>query len=319
MTDQRLLSEQLDRFFGPRDERPEARSGGDLTRVLEARIVQLERQQQVFEEEHRRIVAQYLEASEALLTEQRTALARLEQVVDDRTRAWRERAVLLEQAKAASEAENLATQQRLLALAYAADAQTKVVLEAAGTVGSGVHTHESRKALESIRSAAAALLSIVDAGCGRGAPRRADPAVAIYTIDEDACGTGEHGDESQADSGCPFDRDAALTHAGGDAALLKELAILFMTDGPKYLLEAKAALGRGDGSALSLAAHTLKGTAGLFGAVAVTRAASELEGLRRASDLGQAERVCADLDVALTQLLSALTGFVEELSGAERV
>lgn len=327
MTNQRLLSEQLDRFFGSEEERPEARSGGDLARVLEARIVQLERQQQVFEEEHRRIVAQYLEASEALLTEQQTALARLEQVVDDRTRAWRERAVMLEQAKAASEAENLATQQRLLALAYAADAQTKVVLEAAGTVGSGVHTPESRKALESIRSAAVALLSIVDTGCGRDAPRRADPAVAIYTIDEDVCGTGEHGDDtapvsqgdvSQADSGCLFDRDAALARVGGDAALLKELATLFMTDGPKHLSEAKAALGRGDGPALSLAAHTLKGTAGLFGAVAVTRAASELEGLRRAGDLEQAERVCADLEVALTRLLSALTGFVEELGGADR-
>lgn len=312
MTDQRLLSEQLDRFFGSEEERPEARSGWDLARILEARIVQLERQQQVFEEEHQRIVAQLLQTSDALLTEQRTALARLEQEVADRTRVWKERVVILEQAKAASEAENLAAQQRLLTLAYAADAQMKVVLEAAAAVGRGTHAQEAREALGSIRSSAATLLSIVDTCCGREAREVAG---------EDACGTGEHGDDAatadqddgtETDSGCPFDRDVALARAGGDKALLKDLVTLFMTDGPKHLLEAKAALGRGDGPALSRAAHTLKGASGLFGAVAVTRAVSELEGLRRVGDLARAERVCADLEAAFTRLLSVLTAFVRE-------
>lgn len=313
MGDQRLLSEQLDCFFGPKEERPEDRSGWDLVCVLEARIIQLERQQQVFEEEHRRIVAQHLETSDILLTEQRSALARLEQEVADRTRVWKERAVILEQAKATSEAENLATQQRLLALVYAADVQMKAVREAAGAVGRELHTQEGREALESIRSSAATLLSIVDTCCGRDARRMAG---------EDTGGTGDHGDatvtacqddRSQADmTGCPFDHDVALAHAGSDEALLKELTILFLTDGPKYLLEVKAALARGDGPALSRAAHTLKGATGLFGAVAVTQAASELEGLRRADDLAQAERVCADLEAAFTRLLTALTAFVRE-------
>ncbi|MGB4783050.1 Hpt domain-containing protein [Candidatus Methylomirabilis sp.] len=319
MTDQRLLSEQLDRFFGPEKEKSEARSGWDLARVLEARIVQLERQQQVFEEGHRRIVAQHLETSDAFLTEQRTALARLEQEVADRTRAWKERAVILEQAKVASEAESLAAQQRLLTLVYAVDAQTKVILEATVILDRDVHTVKGHEALESIRSSAAALLSIIDTCCGRDARRIAG---------EDACGTGEHGDDDSAaadqddgtetDLGCPFDRDVALAGAGGDKALLKELATLFLTDGPKHLSEAKAALGRGDGTALNRAAHTLKGAAGCFGAKAVMQAASKLEKLRRAGDLGQAELMCADLEAALTSLLHALTGFVEEFGGAER-
>lgn len=312
MTDQRLLSEQLDRFFGPEKERSEARPGWDLVCVLEARIIQLERQQQVFEEEHRRIVAQHLEASDALLTEQQSALARLEQEVAARTRAWKERAVILEQAKAVSEAQSLAIRQRLLAFAYAADAQMKVILEAVGAVGRGIHAQEGREALESIRFSAAALLSLIDTCCGRGMQRMAG---------EDACRTGEHGDDtatlcqvdgSQTDSGCPFDRAVALTRAGGDAVLLQELATLFLTDGPKHLLEVKVALTRGDGPALSRAAHTLKGAAELFGAVAVIRAASELEGLRRAGDLARAERVCADLEAAFTRLLTALTAFVRE-------
>lgn len=327
MTDQRLLSEQLDRFFGPKEEKPEAQSGWDLARVLEARIAQLERQQQVFEEEHQRIVAQLLQASDALLTEQRSALARLEQEVADRTRVWKERAVTLELAKAASEAENLAAQQRLLTLIYAVDAQTKVILEATVILDRDVHTVKGHEALGSIRSGADALLSIVDTCCGRDARRIADPAITIYTIDEDARGTGEHGDDAatadqddgtETESGCPFDRDVALAGAGGDKALLKELATLFLTDGPKHLSEAKAALGRGDGTALSRAAHTLKGAAGCFGAGAVVQAASKLETLRRAGDLGQAELMCADLETALTSLLYALTGFVEEFDGAER-
>lgn len=318
MTDQRLLSEQLDRFFGSEEERPEARSGWDLARVLEARIVQLERQQQVFEEEHQRIVAQLLQTSDALLTEQRTALARLEQEVADRTRAWKERAVILEQAKAASEAENLAAQQRLLTLVYAVDAQRKVILEATVILDRDVHTVKGHEALESIRSSAATLLSIMDTCCSRDARRIAG---------EDACGTGEHGDDAattdqddgtETDSGCPFDRDVALAGAGGDKALLKELATLFLIDGPKHLSEAKAALGRGDGTALNRAAHTLKGAAGCFGAGAVMQAASKLEKHRRAGDLGQAELMCADLEAALTSLLYALTGFVEEFGGVER-
>lgn len=318
MTDQRLLSEQLDRFFGPEKEKPEARSGWDLVRVLEARIVQLERQQQVFEEEHRRIVAQHLETSDALLTEQRTALARLEQEVADRTRAWKERAVTLELVKAASEAESLAAQQRLLTLVYAVDAQTKVILEATVILDRDVHTVKGHEALESIRSSAAALLSIMDACCGRDARRIAG---------EDACGTGGRGDDSatvdqddgtETDLGCPFDRDVALAGAGGDKALLKELATLFLLDGPKHLSEAKAALGMGDGTALNRAAHTLKGAAGCFGAGAVMQAASKLEKLRQVGDLGQAELMCADLEAALTSLLHALTGFVEEFGGAER-
>lgn len=318
MTAQPPLLRDLDRIFGPGERTSEDRTGRDGVRVLEARREQLERQQQVFEEEHQRIVTQLLATSDALMTEQRTALARLDQEVADRTRSWRERAVILEQAQAASEAERLATQQHLLNLAYALDAQIKVVLEAADVVGKGINTEEAREALESIRSSAAAVLHTIDACCGRE---------ASVMDGWDIRGTGELDDDtgvpcqvkrSLEDSGAPFDRAVVMACAGTDEALLQELATLFLTEGPKHLLELKAALATGDGPLLSRAAHTLKGAAGLFGAVEVTRAASEMEGLGRAGDLARAERVCADLEAALTRLLHALTGFVEEFSGAKR-
>lgn len=295
MTAQPPPRSDLDRIFGPEERSSEDRTGRDEVRVLEARIRQLERQQQIFEEEHQRIVAQLLATSDALMTEQQTALARLDQEVADRNRSWRERILLLEQARAASEAQGLKTQQRLLNLAYAIERQMRVVLEAAGVADRGAHAEEARAALESIRSSAAAVLRILEACGGRD---------ARGATGGDACDAARP----------PFDLDVALARAGGDTALLKELAASFLVDGPKRLLEAKAALDRRDGTTLSREAHTLKGTAGLFGAAAVSRAASDLERLGRDGHLDQAERVYPVLEAALGRLRHALTEFAEDVS-----
>lgn len=300
MTDQYDLPEDLDRIFGPQEQEAEVQTELNPVRLLETRIAQLERQQQALEEAHQHIVAQNIEASDALLREQHTALARLEQEVAVRTKTWQERVAVLEQAKATSERERLAAQQRLLTFAYEVDAQVKAILEI-------VKGHEG---LESIRSGVAALLRISDTYCNRD---------ARGALGEDLCGNGGDGNDlnvadeaegSSTDSGCPFDLDVALARAGGDTDLLKELATLFLTDGPKHLSEVKAALRRGDGPTLTRAAHTIKGAAGVFGAAAVTQAASELEKLGLVDDLGSAERGCVDLEAALTRLLDALTAFI---------
>lgn len=304
MTDQCDIPKDLDRLFDSQEQTTAARSGQDPVRLLEARIAQLERQQRVFEEAHQQIVAQNLETSDALLTEQRTALARLEQEVAARTKGWREKVAALERAKGALEGELLTSRQHLLTFVYAVDAKTKIILEATAILSRDIHTRKGIEALKSIRSSAAALLNISDPYCGRG--------VRGNGTDDDDPDAAHEGDGSPADSVRPFDLDVALTRAGGDKGLLKELVTLFLTDGPKRLLEARAALDKGDGPALGLAAHTLKGAAGLFGAGEVTRIASELEQLRRAGDLGHAKRVCADLEAALTRLLHALRGCMEE-------
>lgn len=78
MTNRCGLPEDLDRIFGPQEQKPEARPKQDPVRLLEERIAQLARQQRVFEDAHQQMVAQNLETADALLTEHRTALARLE-------------------------------------------------------------------------------------------------------------------------------------------------------------------------------------------------------------------------------------------------
>lgn len=311
------LPEDLDRMFGPQEQKPEARPEQDRVRLLEARIAQLERQQQVLEEAHQQMVARNLETSDALLIEQRTALARLGEEVAARTKAWQECVAVLEREKAASESESLAAQQRLLTLVYAVDAQMRAVLDATAILGGEIRTVEGHEALASIRSGVAALLEISDTCCRRDVRGAVGEDVHENTEDGDARNDAGKAGRSGTDSDRPFDLDLALARAGGDMDLLKELATLFLTDGPKRLSEAKAALSRGDGSTLSRAAHTLKGAAGLFGATAVTRAAAELEELRRAGDRRRAKRVCADLEAALTGLLDVLTAFVGGVGGVE--
>ena len=312
MTHRCGFPEDLDRLFGPQEQQPEARPEQDSVGLLGARIAQLGRQQRVFEEAHQEIVAQILETSDALLTEQRSALARREQEVAARTKGWQERVAVLEQAKAVSEREGLAAQQRLLTLVYAIDAQMKAILDATAILGRDIHTVEAHEALESIRSGATALLDISDTCCHRDVRGAVGEDFHRNREDGDDLNAAGEADEFPADSGRPFDRDVALARAGGDKDLLKELVTLFLSDGPKHLLEAKTALDRGDGPALSRAAHTLKGAAGLFGATAVMRPASELEELRRVGDRAQAERIVAELEAALTRLLHALTACVGE-------
>lgn len=310
MTDGCDSPEDLDRLFGPEEHQAGTRSEQDPGRLLEVRIAQLDRQQRVFEDAHQQIVVQNLETSDALLTEQRAAPSRLEQEVADRTKEWRERVAALEQTKGTLATELLTVRQRLLTFTYAVDAKTKSILEAVAVLDRDVRTARGHRALTSIRSSAAALQQISDPYYDRTAPHNGTA--------DDHPGMTHAGNGSPADSDPPFDPDMALARAGGDADLMKELAIIFLTDGPKRLLEARAAIERGDGVGLGLAAHTLKGAAGVLSAGEVTRVASELEQLRRVSDLEQRERIFADLEAAMTRLLDALRQFCDRCGGDER-
>jgi HPt (histidine-containing phosphotransfer) domain-containing protein len=85
-----------------------------------------------------------------------------------------------------------------------------------------------------------------------------------------------------------IDWDAALVRCGGRAEVLDELAGTFVVEGPQLVARIGEALSRGDAAALRLAAHALKGAAGLFGAQAVEAQARTLEGLGRDGALGDA-------------------------------
>ncbi len=99
-----------------------------------------------------------------------------------------------------------------------------------------------------------------------------------------------------------FDKNVALSRVGGDAELLKEIAILFLDDYPKSLAELRAAVETGDARRLERSAHGLKGSVSNFGARSAVDAALQLEIMGRAQTLVQVEQVLHTLELALAAL-----------------
>jgi len=99
-----------------------------------------------------------------------------------------------------------------------------------------------------------------------------------------------------------LDKSVALSRVGGDAELLKEIALLFLDDYPKSLSELHLAVASGDARRLERAAHGLKGSVSNFGARPAVDAAMELETMGRAQKLAEVEQVLNTLELALAAL-----------------
>ena len=96
----------------------------------------------------------------------------------------------------------------------------------------------------------------------------------------------------------------------GDRGLLSELVRAFMTTAPQQLAAIDAALERGEGVALSRAAHTLKGSVGTLAALRALRAADKVEALGRAGDLPAAGAARRELGAEIERLTQALVPYL---------
>jgi two-component system sensor histidine kinase/response regulator len=99
-----------------------------------------------------------------------------------------------------------------------------------------------------------------------------------------------------------FDKAVALSRVGGDAELLKEIAILFLDDYPKSLNELREAINTGDAKRVERSAHGLKGSVSNFGARPAVDAAMQLETMGRSQQLVEVEQVLHTLELALAAL-----------------
>jgi HPt (histidine-containing phosphotransfer) domain-containing protein len=99
-----------------------------------------------------------------------------------------------------------------------------------------------------------------------------------------------------------FDKEVALSRVGGDAELLKEIAILFLDDYPKSLIELRQAVDARDPKRVERSAHGLKGSVSNFGARPAVDAAFQLEIMGRAQQLVEVEQVLHTLELALAAL-----------------
>ena len=97
-----------------------------------------------------------------------------------------------------------------------------------------------------------------------------------------------------------------LARFGGDRQLLAEIIATFLDDYPRLLACIQAAIENGDGKALEVAAHTLKGSVANFGADAAVAAARTLEQLGRLRQLRDAPAAYTALVQALEQVHSEL-------------
>lgn len=107
-----------------------------------------------------------------------------------------------------------------------------------------------------------------------------------------------------------LDRAAVLSRVGGNEKFLRKLVGIFLADCPKRLATMRKALAAHDLEALAHAAHSVKGTVGIFGAAPVVEAARNLEGLARAGDLAAARKAFAELEKELARFTPALKALV---------
>ncbi|HET9325996.1 MAG TPA: response regulator [Candidatus Eisenbacteria bacterium] len=106
-------------------------------------------------------------------------------------------------------------------------------------------------------------------------------------------------------------RAAMLQHLGGDVALASELAHIFLEDHAALLARIEDAIPAGDAEGLRVAAHTLKGAVGNFGATRAAAAALRLEKLGAGGNMEEAPHALEDLKSELALLETLLRTIVK--------
>jgi signal transduction histidine kinase/DNA-binding response OmpR family regulator/HPt (histidine-containing phosphotransfer) domain-containing protein len=106
--------------------------------------------------------------------------------------------------------------------------------------------------------------------------------------------------------------DEILDRLGGNVALLQSIVALFEEDSPGQLTRIREAIEARDAGALTLAAHTLKGSLLALAAERASAAALELEKMGRESRLQNAPRWCAILESEVAVVGSDLQKILKE-------
>ncbi|MFI5395866.1 MAG: Hpt domain-containing protein [Candidatus Binatia bacterium] len=108
-----------------------------------------------------------------------------------------------------------------------------------------------------------------------------------------------------------IDRGAILEHFENDVDFVREIAELFIAACPRRLSAIHEAVLGCDTKALQMAAHSLRGSASNFGALAVVTAALDLEKMGREGDLRHARQACEKLEQEIARLKGALAALLQ--------
>ncbi len=111
-----------------------------------------------------------------------------------------------------------------------------------------------------------------------------------------------------------LDRLAMLERVEGDHELLVEILNLFLEDAPRLLTAMHEALDQGNMKVLERSAHSMKGAAGNFSALATAAAAGRLEKSARSGDKESSKAALVALEQTVTHLLPRLAEICQGVS-----
>jgi PAS domain S-box-containing protein len=109
-----------------------------------------------------------------------------------------------------------------------------------------------------------------------------------------------------------FDRNVLLSQVGGDHALMREIAKLFLEESPRQMEAIRRAIEQRDGKGLELSAHTFKGSAGHLAARRVSELAGRLEAMGREGKMDSAAESYETLEREWGLLTAALSEYSAE-------
>jgi signal transduction histidine kinase/CheY-like chemotaxis protein/HPt (histidine-containing phosphotransfer) domain-containing protein len=181
-----------------------------------------------------------------------------------------------------------------------------------GYVSKPVRARELYEAIESAAEStagwrqAAPPVAVPAPDAPRAPALRPDPSTGPTDSTASASSSQASSGQTPPDTLAALDPAEALEQTGGSMEVLRALVALFSEECPKLMGEIRASIARSDAAALRRAAHTLKGSAGIFAARAAAGAAGELESVARAGDLTGVEQALATLDIEIARLMPAL-------------
>lgn len=108
------------------------------------------------------------------------------------------------------------------------------------------------------------------------------------------------------------DWEATRQNLPGNESVVRELAGMLLDEAPRQLRKLHRSLQASDADTFERSAHSLKGSAGIFGIGPITALAQKLESLDQNGMLADAPALLDELDGLVDQLTDELTAFLRD-------
>ncbi len=112
-----------------------------------------------------------------------------------------------------------------------------------------------------------------------------------------------------------LDRSALMAGVDWDLELFETVFEVFESDCPRLLATIEESLKNEDADALERAAHSLRGSLGVFGAIQAAACAEQLETAARESDIAEGRERYAELRESVLRMEAELRTVLAELEG----